>query len=840
MNARILFALSFTAALALPVHAQFAIVVQQNGQASAVGNGAAIALNAPALGQSAVATVVVTYVGTATASFSSAGQVFGSNFTVTGDSAVTLSPFGSATFTLTYSPTSTSQAAGEFQWPYSEIASVNANGTTTTTTIATGIVSFNLIGTAPNVTVGQLTASGTFQSIPGGGSIQFPNTTVNAVSSVTVGVSNTGSGPATVDSITVTGAGYQIGSVPVLPLVINAGNQFNFTVQFQPASAGAAPGSLQITFASGGYMASLSGTGVTSLLMYNITQGGTTSPLNPGQTIAFGGTQVGGQSSAVIQFQNTGTAAVVLSVVAISGTGLAITDAPFLPVTLQPQQSNAITVTYTPVQVGSSTGRLQIGNDSFGITAQGTAPALTYSYQTGGTTSPVSPGQTITFGGTNVGSQSSAVIEFQNTGTAAVVLNTLGVTGVGFSITDGPFLPVTIQPQQSNSITVVYSPVQPGPSTGRLLIGTDSFVLSAQGLGPLLTFSYQIGGATLSVSPGGTISFPTVAEGQTASVQFSVTNTGNTAASVASIGIVDPTGTFTLPNPVAVPFQLSPAGVATFTINFSPLSEGNLAATLGINNEAFGLAGFATAPPPLPAYQFTGASGTQQPFQQPAVGLSLTSPYSIALSGTLTITIISSGFVADPAVQFSSGGQKVAFTIPANTLQAVFPNGATQIQLQSGTVAGAIRITPDFTVATANGTDITPANPVTLTLTVPSEAPALLAASISNQTLTGFSIVVSGFTTTRSLQNLTFQLTPASGYQLSATTFSMDLSAASTIFFAGAASQAVGGQFMITVPFTLTQSGSAATVNLATSISAVSVTATNATGTSNALQVTIP
>jgi hypothetical protein len=290
----------------------------------------------------------------------------------------------------------------------------------------------------------------------------------------------------------------------------------------------------------------------------------------------------------------------------------------------------------------------------------------------------------------------------------------------------------------------------------------------------------------------------------------------------------------------ALPLTLSPGAVTTFTIDFSPLTVGALASTLLINSQTFVLSGFSTAPPPLPAYQFTGASGTQQPFQQPAVGLSLTGPYSISLSGTLTITIISNSFVPDPAVQFSSGGQKVAFTIPANTLNAVFPNGSTQIQLQTGTVAGTILITPDFTVAVAGGTDITPANPVTLQLTVPSQAPTLIAASISAQALNGFSVAVTGFTPTRSLQTLTFRLTPASGSTLSATTLAVDVSGMSAAFFPSTASQAAGGQFVVTVPFNLAQSGAPVGTNLANSISAVSVTATNATGTSNVLQVAIP
>ena len=729
MRVRTLLPVLFAAALALPLQAQFAITVQQNGQALTEQNGGSITINDPTVGQYATATVVVTYIGSLTANFPAAGQFVGNTaFTVTGgDGAGTvLTPGQSTTFSIIYRPTDTNQATGVFLWPYNETTTVQG----VTTTASSGAITFNLIGTAPNLVVGQLTATGVFQPVASGGTIQFPNTTVNSTSSVTVGINNTGSGPGTVNSITVTGAGYQTGSVPALPLTINPGSQLNTTIQFQPTVAGSAPGSLQIAFANNTYTATLAGTGLGSFLTYTVTEGGTTSPLTPGQTIALGATSVGTPATAVVQFQNTGTTPYILSSVAISGTG--------------------------------------------------------------------------------------------------------------FSLTDGPFLPVTIQPQQTNSITISYNPTQSGTNTGRLLIGSDSFTLSGQGNGAALTFAYQANGVSTPIVAGGTVSFSPVVDGQTASVPLTVTNTGTTAATLASIGVVDPTGVFTLSGLPALPMQLSSGASVSFTVNYSPVSSAISSATLAINNLAFGLTGFPATPPALPSYTFTGATGTQQPFQQPAIGLSLTTPYPYPVFGSLTLAIASGSFGADPAVQFASGGSQVTFKIPANTLQAVFPNGATQIQIQTGTVAGNITITPAFMVGTATGTNITPASPTTLQLTVPSQAPVLLTASIETQTTTSLSFSITGFSTTRSLEHFSFQLTAASGFTLSGGSFSVDVTAAATLWFQTGASESAGGQFSVTIPLTFSESGAAAGTNLTASISSISVTATNATGTSNAVQVPVP
>jgi hypothetical protein len=709
--------------LAVPASAQFGITVQQNGQAFSVASGGTITLNAPAAGQTASATVTLTYLGANRAQFPSAATILGpTSFSTTAGGGSTLSPQQSATFDLHYTPSDTAQAIGQFSWVFNEISS-------TGTTLGTGAIAFNLVGEAPNIVVGELNTNNSFQAVADGGTFQFPDTAVNSASTLSLSINNAGSGPATINSITSTGSAYQLRGVPLLPLTLNPGSQLQFTAQFLPVSAGASGGSLQIALASGSYTASLAGTGVSSFLAYQITQDNRTSAITPGQTITLDDTQVGSKSSVVLQLQYVGTVAAVLSNIAISGTG--------------------------------------------------------------------------------------------------------------FSITDGPFLPVTLQPQQTNSITITYAPAQPGPSTGRLIIGNDNFPLSAKGLGPLLQFSYQAGSSTISVNNGDAVSFPPLAVGQNETIQFTMTNNGTSAASIISIGVQDTKGIFQLGNLPALPLQLAPNATAGFSITFSPQSAGQSTTALLINNQGFILSGFSSPPPPLPGYHFTGASGTQQPFQQPAIGLSLDSPYAIGLSGVLTLTIASNSFASDPAVQFSSGGRQVAFTIPANTLDAVFPNGSTQIRLQTGTVAGTIQISPGFAAGGATGPDVTPANPASLALPVPSLAPTLLSARLGTLSTTGFSVVVTGYSTTRFLDHMTFQFTPASGFSLSATSVTVDLSAAARLWFLSAASQNLGGQFNIQIPFSL-GTASSSTTDLSRSLSRISVVGANDVGSSNAAQIAVP
>ena len=250
--------------------------------------------------------------------------------------------------------------------------------------------------------------------------------------------------------------------------------------------------------------------------------------------------------------------------------------------------------------------------------------------------------------------------------------------------------------------------------------------------------------------------------------------------------------------------KLDAGATTSFSIQFAPNNTGTLTATLHVNTSAFTVSGNGTPPAALPGYQFEGPSGTQAPAQQPTVGLSLASSYALPVQGTLTLTFVSSVFTDDPSIQFSSGGRTVNFTIPANSTRAVFSGGATNIALQTGTVAGNIVITPSF--ATQGGFNLTPPSPNTLTLTVGRLAPTLTSVNITSVTASGFTLTVNGFSTSRSLKQLDIDFMPKQGENFSATHLTVDVSAAAATWFQSASSQAFGGAFLVAIPFTL-QSG---------------------------------
>jgi hypothetical protein len=361
--------------------------------------------------------------------------------------------------------------------------------------------------------------------------------------------------------------------------------------------------------------------------------------------------------------------------------------------------------------------------------------------------------------------------------------------------------------------------------------------LSARAVGASVQYSYTLNGSTLPVNPGDTVSFAPIATGQTETLQFSVTNNGTAPAPIVSVGTLDTKGIFRVTGLPALPIQVQPGASASFGIVFSPQSPGLSTSTLVVNNQTFTLAGFSSLPPALPTFHFTGATGSQAAFQQLSVGLSLDAPYPLPLSGTLTLAELSALYPADPAVQFAVGGPQVAFTIPANTLAAIFPGGATQVRLQTGTVAASIQISAKFTVGGANGTDITPTTAPTLVLTVPSAAPTVLTAGVVSVSANQVVVGLTGFSTTRALDHLSFSFAASSGFTISPTSVTVDVSNAAKLWFQGATSQTLGGEFSIEVPFTLS---SGATADLSKGLTSITISATNEVGTSNTVQIPVP
>jgi len=699
--------------------AQFQIQVQNGSTAEVVGNGANINVAASGVGQAQPVTVGVTYTGGATASLS-AGQLFGSSaFSVGSGGAATLTSGEATSFLVVYLPSSGAVASASLSIPYTQ---------TVGTSSSNGTISLSFTGTSPNFVLGYaILPGGNEVPLSDGGTLTFPPTVVGTSTTAAFAIENTGSAPGVLKSFALTGAVFQTTGLPLFPVTINNGQTLQISIVYTPAAIAADSGVLQLTLGGQTVNITLSGTGISSQLNFQFTQGTQVLPVNQNQ------------------------------------------------------------VSLTPTPVGVTT--------SVSVTAT-------------------------------------------NNGNATAAINTISLTGNGFQLVNPPPVPQTLLPGGSINLTFNFTPAQAGIINGSLTVGASTVTIVAKGLGPLYQYSYTTGSSTNAVSPNGSLFFATAELGQSSSTTFTVTNAGTAAGVISGIYIGEANSPFAITGLPPLPLTIGINQTATFGITFTPTSVASVSGTLHLDGTVFQLTGAGGTPPAFPSFSITGPQGTLGPLQQPAITLNLASPYPLAVTGTLTMTVAPDGFSADPAIQFATSGKTVAFSIPANTTAAVFANGSTSIRLQTGSTSGTITLIATF--QTSSGVPLTTPASQSLQLVVPATAPLLIGAQISAQSVTGLTLAISGVSNSQTLAQLAFSFMAASGYNLTGASVTVPVGSVASAWFESAAAQTFGGQFVVTIPFTFSNGNSNPTATLSNAAASVSITATNAQGTSAPLVVPLP
>jgi hypothetical protein len=678
-------------------------------------------------------------------------------------------------------------------------------------------------------------------------------------------------GTATITAVTLTGStDFSVIGVPDPSQGFQPTQGFTLDIRYMPGTSQRVQGVVKINYTEqppnlpngttpkptlGSFSLNLSGVAPEFIFSYQPPPGNNTTPLQPNGTIQFPVANVNDTPLATVIISNIGSGPGVVNGVSVTGA------ADFTPVNLPPLSTSVDTlktlsfgVRYSPLQVETATGSVRIDfvdrSVTFGVLASSQGPAFSYDVLGASAATAILPGQTITLPDTQVNptAPGTVVVRVKNTGNADGKIANIDVSGAGFTLSQVPFVPLTLTAGSTASLNVNFNPTQPGPVSGLLRIGADSFVLTGTGLGQALVYSFVAGGITTTVQNNGGVIFPPSSVGQTSSLVFQITNNGTAAGSVNSISVAvaQPAGSPPLP-PSATPiFSISkapplPAAIAagdtlSFTVLFTPSTAGSAVGILRIDSLSFPVSGVANPPAPMPDYRFTGAAGAQQPLQQIATGLTLAAAYPLNLNGTLTLTFNSDVFSNDPAVQFAVGGRTVNFIIPAGATQAVFPNNATQLGLQTGTVAGTITLTPSF--ITDGGINLTPAIPPSLNLTVAQSAPRLLSLQVSGKTASTLNLLITGYATGRTLTQIDIQFTPVAGENVATTKLSLPVGPSFTAWYQSTASQAFGSQFTLTLPLTL-QGDLTNVTTLTAAVQSVSVTLTNNQGVSSSQSVSL-
>jgi hypothetical protein len=514
-------------------------------------------------------------------------------------------------------------------------------------------------------------------------SLKYGNVLVHGSSSQALTIENSGQSEINVSQLTISGAGFSVTGTTV-PVTIPAGQSVAFETTFAPAAAGSAKGSLTITSnaQNPSVTVALSGSGVTASY---------TMALSPG-SVSFGNVNVGGRATQTVQLSNTGNSSVTISQVSATGTGISV-SAPSAPATIAPSQSLPITVTYAPTAAGSTAGSVIVSNSDgvncvAAVTGTGVQGALSVT--------PAAVG----FGSVVSGSSSAAQsVQLTNSGSASLTVSSAAISGAGFKLS-GPTFPLTLTPGQSGTLNVSYAPSGAGAATGAI-----SIVSSAPNSPATVTLSATGVQAGLSVAPA-SVSFGSVATGNTNSQTIQVTNTGTGTLAISQATING--AAFSLSG-LSLPLSLAPAHSASFNVLYAPTAAGAVTGSLVIASNA-------SSNPSSIALSGTGVAATNTLSVSPAsLSFGSVTDGSTASKG-ITVTNTGNSSVAISGVSISGTGFSILSGSGAVTLS---PNQTTAVSVQfapaaAGAASGNVSISSNATGSPAavglNGTGVAPAS----------------------------------------------------------------------------------------------------------------------------------
>ena len=405
---------------------------------------------------------------------------------------------------------------------------------------------------------------------------------------------------------------------------------------------------------------------------------------------------------------------------------------------------------------------------------------------TSDTTTPAASGAlsvspaAVSFGNVAVGSISNQSLSVTNSGTVALTISQVTVTGAGFSM-GGASLPVTLSPGNNFTFTASFDPTTAGnvsgsfsivspqlsspmaistsgtglavapaitsqPLSQSVLIGqTATFSVTASGTAPL-SYQWRKNGAALSGATAASYTTPAETTSDNGA-QFTVV-VSNTAGSVTSgAAILGVTAA-----PVAPSITSQPANQTTFagqTATFSVIASGTVPLSYQWQKNGAAIGGAISSSYTTPA-EITADNGAQF-----TVAISNAAGTIVSNAATLTVNPdpVAPSITAQPASQTINAGQTVTFSVTATGTAPL----SYQWQKNSAAIAGATSssyTTPaeaasdsgaQFSVVVSNSAGTATSNAAILTVNTP---PAVTAQPVNQTVAVGqtatFSVTATG------------------------------------------------------------------------------------------------
>jgi hypothetical protein len=294
--------------------------------------------------------------------------------------------------------------------------------------------------------------------------LSFGSVALNTATTQSLILTSSGTSPVTVNSATITGAGFS--TAQSFPVTLNPSQTLTLQVQFDPATAGALIGQLTITSSSttgSPSQVALSGTGTAGSGPQATPQLSVSA-----SSLGFGSVSDNTTATQYLTLTSTGTSPVTVNSATIAGTGYSIVQS--FPVVLNPSQSLTLQIQFVPTTAGTLTGQLTINSNST------TGSTVQVALSGTGTSTP-NPQLTVSapslsFGSVTVNTATTQSLTLASTGTSPLTINSVTIIGTGFTIAQT--FPVTLNPSQALNLQVQFDPTAAGALNGQLTINSNS------------------------------------------------------------------------------------------------------------------------------------------------------------------------------------------------------------------------------------------------------------------------------------------------------------------------------------------------------------------------------
>ncbi|HXJ91937.1 MAG TPA: choice-of-anchor D domain-containing protein [Terriglobia bacterium] len=519
-------------------------------------------------------------------------------------------------------------------------------------------------------------------------SIAFGNQTINTTSAArTVTLTNSGSATLNISSIAITGTNpHHFTQTNTCGSSLSAGVSCTISVTFVPQATQALSAKVTVTdnAPNSPQSVSLSGTGVSVPVV----------GLSP-TSLAFGNVAVGAASAVqTVTLTNTGTAALAISSVALTGTNVgAFVENNTCGASVSAGAHCTISVKMQPPSGGSKSAAITIADNAAGsphaIGLSGTAVQPTVS---------LSP-SALTFSSQAVGTRSAAqTVTLTNTSSLTVSITSVALGGTNpTAFTMSKTCGSTLSAGASCTASVTFAPLGPLSKSATLVIA-DNAANSPQSIAVTGTAT----GPLASLSPA-SIAFGNQAVNSTSAAKtVTLTNSGNAAMTISSIAIAG-ANPHHFKETTNCGSSLNAGANCTISATFAPLAAGSLAATVTVTDNGPGsphsvtLSGTGTATPA--ATLSTGSFS----FASQAVGTS---------SSAQTVTLTNNGNATLAISGIAMGGANPTAFVQSKTCGSTLSAGANCTISVKFAPSG-----PGSKTATVVVTDNAPNSPQSITLT---------------------------------------------------------------------------------------------------------------------------